>query len=545
MRIARRWAVLWLALAVAACAPATPAPSAPSESASGGAATPRTGGNVTYALARDIAGKWLDPNVVFGGQPDIVLWTQIYDTLLYQAQDQSLQPGLAASWDVSEDGKEYTFHLRQDVKFHDGTPFTAEAVKFTFDRIMQPGNPSTAYQHFTEVQSTEVVDDYTVRVTMRNAQPIFLLRLTRPYNAIVSPTAVRTLGPEGFGQKPVGTGPFMLQEWVPGERFVVRRNPDYHWGPPFFKHQGAPYLDTVTFRVIPEASVRVAALESGEVDAIEFVPPPDLERLKADPAYRVQSAKRAGAPTMLYLNTQLAPTSELAVRRALLLGTDREAINQTAYLGAQFASYGFMQPQMYAYAADLEPRMRTNVEQAKQILDEAGWRPGPDGIRVKDGRPLELQGVFTGSPTLPFELLQAQWRALGVKLNIRVLNKAGHDEAAQRGQGNVFAVAVSGYTSEDPDLLRLVYGCEEVGQRNFSHYCNPEFDRLATEAYLTPFGDKRVGLYHELQEKLLADAVAVPFIGENVYVATKASVRDLWTNNLGLYPVFVDTWLDR
>jgi peptide/nickel transport system substrate-binding protein len=537
--------MLLLGIALVACAPGAPAPAAPSGSAAGTTAAPKPGGNVTYALARDIAGKWLDPNVVNGGQPDIVIWTQVYDTLLYQDDEQRLQPGLAASWDISEDGKLYTFHLRQDVRFHDGTPFTAEAVKFTFDRIMQPGNPSTARQHFTEVQSTEVVDDYTVRVTLRNAQPIFLLRLTRPYNVIVSPAAVRALGPEGFGQKPVGTGPFVLQEWVPGERFVLRRNPDYAWGPPFFKHAGAAYLDSVTFRVIPEASVRVAALESGEVDAIEFVPPQELERLQGNPSYRVQAAKRAGAPTMLYLNTQLAPTNELAVRRALTLATDRETINQTAYLGAQFASYGFMQPQMYAYAADLEPQLRTNVDEAKRLLDEAGWRVGSDGVRAKDGRPLELRGVFTGSPSLPFELLQAQWRAVGAKLNLQVLNKAGHDEAAQRGQGNVFAVAVSGYTSEDPDLLRLVYSCEAIGLRNFAHYCDEGFDHLATEAYLTPFSQKRVDLYHQLQEKLIADAVSVPFIGENVYIASKASVRDLWTNNLGLYPVFVDAWVDR
>ena len=535
-------------LALAACAPAGPTPgqAADTGGGSGGVApAPKPGGTLTFALARDITRKGLDPNVG-GGQPDIVLWTQLFDTLLYQdPRDQSLKPGLAESWDVSEDGKAYTFHLRTDVQFHDGTPFNAAAVKFTFDRIMEPSNPGISRQHLAEVQTAEVVDDATVRVTLRNPQPIFLLRLTRPHDAIVSPTAVQRLGPDEFGRKPVGTGPFMLQEWVPGDRFVLKRNPDYKWGPGFFRHQGPAYLDTVTIRIIPEASVRVAALETGEVDVIEHVPGQELQRLKDDASYRVVTSKQSGAPTMLYLNHEQAPTSEPAVRRALLLGTDRETINKTAYLDAQTAAYGFIQPHMYAYAPDLEARTRYNPDEAKRLLDAAGWRPGPDGTRVKDGRPLELKGVFTGSPSLPFELLQAEWRTLGAKLDIQVFNMAGYQEAAYRGQGHVFGETLGGFANEDPDLLRLVYSCETVGARNYARFCNQEFDRLLTEAYLTPFSDKRVALYHQLQEKLIDDATAVPFIGENFHLGMRAAVRDVWTNSLGLYPVFVDTWLDR
>src|SRR5438067_1686980 len=133
-------------------------------------------------------------------------------------------------------------------------PLLAAAVKFTIDRIMEPSNPGISRQQLAEIQTAEVVDDYTVRLRLKNPQPIFPLRLTRPHNGIVSPTAVRALGPDEFGRKPVGSGPFSLQEWVPGDRFVLRRNPDYAWGPPFFKHPGPAYLDTLTIRVIPEAS---------------------------------------------------------------------------------------------------------------------------------------------------------------------------------------------------------------------------------------------------------------------------------------------------
>src|SRR4051794_19216342 len=344
------WGVVVLALLLA-CAPAAPPRDAGGTSVgsagAGTAAAPKSGGAFTYAMSRDITRKGLDPNVG-SGQSDIVLWTQLYDTLLYQdPHDQTITPGLAQRWEVSDDGLVYTFYLRQDAKFQDGTPVNAAAIKFTLDRIMEPTNPGVSRQQLAEIQSAEVVDEYTVRVRLKNAQPIFLLRLTRPHNAIVSPTAVRALGPDEFGRKPVGSGPFRLQEWVPGDRFVLQRNPDYAWGPPYFKHQGPAYLDTLTIRVIPEASVRVAALETGEVDAIEFVPPQELQRLKDNASYRVQTSKRAGGPIMLHLNNELAPTNDVAVRRALLLGVDRETINQTAYLGAQFPALGFLQPQMY------------------------------------------------------------------------------------------------------------------------------------------------------------------------------------------------------
>jgi dipeptide transport system substrate-binding protein len=126
-----------------------------------------------------------------------------------------------------------------------------------------------------------------------------------------------------------------------------------------------------------------------------------------------------------------------------------------------------------------------------------------------------------------------------------MVNQAGYLEAGERGLANVYGEVAGGFTNEDPDLLRLIYSCETVGGRNYSRYCSPEFDRLAKQAYMTPFGERRIGLYHQMQKLLHDDAVAVPFIGDNVHIGLRASVRDLWMNSLGLYPVFVDTWLDR
>ena len=118
-------------------------------------------------------------------------------------------------------------------------------------------------------------------------------------------------------------------------------------------------------------------------------------------------------------------------------------------------------------------------------------------------------------------------------------------ESGERGLANVYGEVAGGFTNEDPDMLRLIYSCDTIGGRNYSRYCNPETERLLKEAYLTPFGERRIALYHQIHERLLDDAAAVPFIGDNVHIGTRAHVRDLWTNSLGLYPVVIDTWLDK
>jgi peptide/nickel transport system substrate-binding protein len=316
------FAALLLALA---CTPAAP----PDAARTSAAPEPRAGGVLTMAFPSTESGDatTLDPQNTGGTYVNSIL-PALYDSLVYQdPRDSSLKPGLAEAWEVSADGLSYTFHLRQNVKFHDGNPFNAEAVRFTLDRAVdpaaRPGNAASArlmpaYDH------TEIVDDATARVVLKTPQANFLSSAVgRSYLSIVSPRAVERLGLDGFGEHPVGSGPYRFVEWQHGAQITLERNPDYAWGPPLFERGGPPLVDRIVFRYIPEPSTRLAALESGEVNAIDGIPEADQDRLAHDPRFEIIPVRKNGTTGRLTLNNHAFPTNERAVRVALNQAVDR------------------------------------------------------------------------------------------------------------------------------------------------------------------------------------------------------------------------------
>src|SRR6267142_2575371 len=231
----------------------------------GGVAVPRptvaakAGGRLVFAARQDI--DTLDPHITNRAATRKIL-IQFMDTLVViDPKDGSVKPGLAEKWEVSPDGKAYTFHLRRNVKFHDGTPFDAAAMKFTFDRIQTPlGAPGVARAFLGPYDGADIVDAYTVRVRLKQPYAPFLRMVGLSPLAPLSPTAVRKMG-EDFSRKPVGTGPFMVKEWVPKSHVTLVRNPDYAWPPATAAHRGPAYLDEVTWRFVPEATTRTAVLQ--------------------------------------------------------------------------------------------------------------------------------------------------------------------------------------------------------------------------------------------------------------------------------------------
>jgi peptide/nickel transport system substrate-binding protein len=306
-------------------------------------AEPTRGGTLVYALTREIDN--LDPTQ-FGGSTSTMVEFSIYESLLYRAPDNSFQPWLAESWEVAPDGKQYTFKLRHNVKFHDGTPFNAQAVKYTMDRVHDPnaktrlGSSAGAYGFY---EATDTPDDYTAVIRLSRPWGPLLDSLSYIYR-MVSPTAGQKWG-EDLGGHPVGSGPFIFQEWVPNTHVTLVRNPDYAWAPPFFKHQGPAYLDSVIFRQIPEDGTRIAALERNEAQVIDALPAQDLERVKSDPQYKVIVGLVPGQSYGYSMNMRKPPTNELAVRQALEYGVNREAIVKTVF--GPYQSLGAMSP---AYA---------------------------------------------------------------------------------------------------------------------------------------------------------------------------------------------------
>src|SRR5690606_6610617 len=247
----------------------------------------------------------LDPNVTTFSSVGIIMM-QVFNPLVYQDPLGTFHPGLATAWEINEDATEYTFTLREGVTFHDGTPFNAEAVKFTFDRIADPETVSQlGISLLGPYQETAVIDDYTVAVRLSSPYAPFLNSVSTPYLAPTSPTAVEALGDDYGVTSVVGTGPFRLERYVPNSEVVLPRYEDYNWGSEeLFGMSGPANFERIVFRIIQEPATRLAALESGEVQFIDDVPELDVARLQEDPNFEVIQIEQPGHGYSLMMNVE-------------------------------------------------------------------------------------------------------------------------------------------------------------------------------------------------------------------------------------------------
>ena len=329
----------------------------------------------------------------------------LYDTLLTTDDNEQIKPGLATAWNVSDDGLTVTLTLRQNVRFHDNTPFNADAVRFNIERHQQKPD-SGFYQAFKPVASVESVDDHTARITLSEPRPDFLYDLSFWGALQLSPTASKSQGTDTQG---VGTGPFKFQAYEPDSHIDLVRF-DGYWG-------GAPALDGVRVRIIPESAVEVTEIQAKSIDVAASLEPKDVDAVKKTGA-AVENHTTPGAQ-FISLNVTQPPTSELAVRKAIARAIDRDTIMQKVLFGLpEKARSGT--PKNSAYYTEDVASVEYNPQEAASILDQAGWTMGPDGIRQRDGQPLSLHilssdflgwGVFN-------QIFQDQLKAIGIDSHI-------------------------------------------------------------------------------------------------------------------------------
>jgi len=538
---------LVLILAAIACGPASEPPTAVPTSVgeeSPAAEMPALeGGKLIYGLT--LAPSGIDPHVHASSELGIPL-TSVYDTLVWQDLSGEFVPGLAKSWEVSDDGLTYTFHLRDDVVFHDGTPFNAQAVKFNFDRIADPATKSQkAVFMLGPYESTEVVDDYTVKVHFKEPYAPFLDSASQVYLGMASPTAVEKWGAD-YQLHQVGTGPFIMKEYIPKDHLTLVRNPDYNWAPSIFNHQGPAYLEEIEFRFFVEPATRALALEGGEADVMGEIPPHDAERLADNPAFTLLPVAIPGQSLQFFLNTEKAPTDDLQVRQALNYATDKEAIVKAIFREYSPVAHGPLNAFTIGYDEGVVGMYEYDPAKAETLLEEAGWvESDGDGIREKDGQPLKLEAYLMGWGYVPevAQLLQAQFKAVGIEMESQVIAYPAALEAAREGKHHLVPFSLS---SSDPDILRTFFHSSNADSGfNWSKIRDPRLDELLENGVRTLDLGRRRELYAEAQQLIMAEALILPIRDYVNLNATSARVKGLRYDLRGWFPWLYDVYLEQ
>ncbi len=498
------------------------------------ACRPAAGGRLVYGLT--LAPSTIDPHIGASSELGIPL-TSVYDPLVWLSPDGKFVPGLAEKWEIGDNGRTYTFFLRRDVRFHDGTPFNAQAVCFNLERIANPETHSTkARTLLGPFTGCRVVDDYTAQVSFSTPYAPFLSAVSQVYLAMASPTAVKKWG-EDYQFHQAGTGPFMLKEYVPRDHLTLVRNPDYKWAPDFFSHQGPAYLKEVVFRFYVDPATRAPALESGEVDVMGEIPPADAARLERDPGFRLIKVSIPGQPLQIYLNTTRPPTDELDVRKALLYATDRQAIVDTVFMGYSPPAYGPLCRVTWGYDPGVESWYRYDPQHARQLLDKAGWRDDDgDGVRERNGQPLKLDCVVMGWGLVPevVQMLKEQFRAVGVQMDIRLLSYPAAVQAAAQGDYHLIPFT---FSSSDPHILFSSFHSRNAdGGFNWSKVRDPTLDALLERGMQTLDEAGRKEIYAEIQQLVMEQALIIPIRDYVNLNGTSSQVEGLRYDAQGWFP---------
>ena len=466
-----------------------------------------------------------DPRVTQSRHEEQVI-VQVFDQLIAADNEGNFYPGLAKSWTVSDDGLSYTFQLRDDVTFHDGTLFDAEAVKFTFDTIVDPETGSQgAVDIIGPYKSTEVLGPHEVRVNYERPYGAALGAFSETELSIVSPTAVKEKGATGFGQSPVGTGPFKFISWDQGKQITLERNDDYNWAPEYMNRQGPSEVAEVIVRFVPDASTRVAALEAGEVHITDLTPPLDMRRFSDEEGFEAVAANVAGLPFAAMFNTSRGPFQDIKLRQAFMHAVDRDRLASNLFFGFADAAHGPLSGATPAYWSGVEDYYPYDPDKANALLDEAGWVMGSDGVREKDGEPLSIYFPSLLEPETAVAL-QAEAAKVGFDVNVENVLKARQDELIF---ANDYDMLVIRWVSNDPGVLAIPFHSRNLvkpGQFkfNWAHYDNPEMDKMLEDAASAPTEEERDRLYGEIQKMIMDEAIFFPIHNQVQLIAHDAGL---------------------
>lgn len=451
----------------------------------------------------------------------------ITEGLIRIDRDYNALPVLATSWDISEDGLEYTFHLREGVTWHDGEPFTSADVKFTIEEISPLHGRAGAV--IENIQSIETPDDHTIVFTLDEPFSPFLTFISSE-NVGIQPKHIyegTDILENPANLAPIGTGPFKFESWTAGDSIVMVRNEEY-WDAP------APYLDRLIFRIIPDNNARILALEAGEVDYISnydisFV---DVDQLLENPEITVELDRGHPRVLLLFFNMENAPLDVPEVRHALFMALDRDLMLESAFGGIGSLGRSSIPPGLsWAYNPEVDyvEMYPYDPAAAEALLDEAGFPRGDDGTRM------ELRFLFdSAQPGFSdvADILRSNWEAIGVNVTLEPRERAVWLDQLYTQKD--YDTSIAFYTtSGDPVLgVQRAYLCEEIRPASFtnaSQYCNPELDELFAQATSAVTQEERAEYYYEAQEIIARDLPTTVLIDSGFADAVRSNFGGLET----------------
>lgn len=511
---------------------------------------PVSGGSIVYATDREPT--CLDPHN-FGDMPQTYVARQYLDSLVSERPDGSVVPWLADSWEVSPDGLIYTFKIKQGVKFHDGTPLDAEAVKANFEHILDPATESATDAGYLRpyYENSRAVDPSTFELKLKTPYSALLPVLSQAFFGIQSPKAMARGLAENC-QSPVGTGPFIVKTWNRGQSVELDRNPDYNWAPADAKHQGPAYLDHISWKFIEDGSVRAAAVQGREADIIFNPPPQQVAALKADPNLVTQEFTHTGLPNGIALNTSRAPFDDTLVRQAFIHGSNAEAAVKSAYLGVYDWEHGPISSTT-PYYKDLRSFYAYDKDKAGKLLDEAGWtQRDADGYRTKDGKRLTAELVYSADTgdTPPadvtlFQNIQSAEKEIGFDV---VLTPLPQDQyfAAFSDKNAYDGLTGAYWNSPTPAVLSIVFSSDSLKAapgNNMSWVENPKIDELVRAAAATTDVTEQERLYGQTQDIVAEEAYQLGLYPVLTRLVAKKTLKDVWIEPSEGEPVLHDAWL--
>jgi peptide/nickel transport system substrate-binding protein len=496
-------------------------------------------GDKTITIARTAEAPSLDPHQATAA-PSVYVYANIFDTLVEQARDLTLKPALAERWEQINPTT-WRFHLRHGVTFHDGTPFNAQAVKFTFDRVLDKKTPARGLSMAGPISGAAVIDDYTIDISTPKPYGPFLHSMSQVFVfGIVSPTAVEKYGAD-FGRHPVGTGPFAFESWQQNSQLVLKRN-DRYWGE-------SVKIDHLVFRVIPEASAQLIALGTGEISGIVSPDSNLLPRLRGDKNVTIHEVPGV---RMLYIgfNVKRPVFEDVRVRRAFNHAINRKAIAEQVLRGTAAPAKGYLPEQAFGFSQlgtyDYDPAV------AKRLLAEAGWKPDAEGKLRKDGQPLSVNfWGYTGrdpSSRLISEVIQSDLQKIGVTVNLRVweyaqLSTAMWKEHPKEGAAATpYDMFMLGWGTITGDADFTLYGTiSDISippeGLNGTFWAPKPYMALLEKGRFVTDSDARKEAYRGAQEMLHESAIWVPLVVLNQIVVLRNEVEGFKPHPVEYYAV--------